>query len=126
MTEHFGIETIDGVTVVMLTGPKVVVEIKDPLYALVDGLRQRRLVLDFANVRFMSSSGLAILITLKMKVDAAGGRLRLSGLDEDLVKLLRLTNLLGRFEVFGSRQEAVQASWNRGGEVGPTDLTAVP
>jgi anti-sigma B factor antagonist len=105
MTQHFRLETIDGITVATWIGTKVVPEATVPLYALAgDG----RLLLDLGNVRFLSSNALGILVSFQKKVDAAGGRLRLCCLDPDLLELLRITKVDRIFEVFDSRQEAIR------------------
>jgi anti-sigma B factor antagonist len=105
MTQHVRLETIDGVTVATWTDSKITHEARDALYDLSGNAK---LLLDLGNVRFLSSNALAILVSLRKKVEAAGGRLRLCGLDPDLVDLFRITNLDRLFEVFGSRQEALQ------------------
>jgi anti-sigma B factor antagonist len=75
---------------------------------LVEDEGPRRLLLDLSNVRFLSSNALGILVSLKKKVDAAGGRLRLCGLEPDLLELLRITNLDRIFEMYESREEALK------------------
>ena len=62
---HFHLEVVDGVTVVRLVGPKLVIDAGGPLYGLVDEGGHRKLLLDFAEVRFLSSAALGVLITLR-------------------------------------------------------------
>ena len=107
MTQHFLLETIDGITVVTFSDAKVVPETNDPLYRLVEDERHTRLLLDLSNVRFLSSNALGILVSLKKKVEAAGGRLRLCGLEPDLLELLRITYLDHIFETYESREDAL-------------------
>lgn len=107
MTQHFVLETIDGITVVTFSDAKIVPETNDPLYRLVEDERHRRLLLDLSNVRFLSSNALGILVSLKKKVDAAGGRLRLCCLGPDLLELLRITYLDHIFETYESREDAL-------------------
>jgi len=107
MSPHFDLEQIDGITVVNLVGPKLTPEANEPLYGLVENEGQR-LLLDLSNVRFLSSNALGILVSLKKKIDAAGGRLRLCCLEPDLLELLRVTMLDRIFEVFDSRQDALR------------------
>ena len=108
MTQHFLLETIDGITVVTFSDAKVVPETNDPLYRLVEDERHTRLLLDLSNVRFLSSNALGILVSLKKKVDAAGGRLRLCGLEPDLLELLRITSPDRIFETYESREDALK------------------
>ena len=65
----------------------------EELYALVDKQACRKIVLDFSNVRFLSSQMLGVLILLKKKVAGINGRLFLCAVHSDLQKLFRLMNL---------------------------------
>ena len=104
---HFHLEVIDGVTVVRLAGPKLVIDASGPLYGLVDEGGHRKLLLDFAEVRFLSSAALGVLMTLKRKVDAAGGQLKLCHLAHDLLELFRLTRMQELFAIHGDDREAL-------------------
>ncbi len=104
---HFRLEVVDGVTVVRLAGPKLVIDASGPLYGLVDEGGHRKLLLDFAEVRFLSSAALGVLITLKRKVDAAGGQLKLCRLSPDLLELFRLTRIEELFAIHGDEREAL-------------------
>ena len=61
---HFRLEDIDGVTVVRLVGPKLVVDAGGPLYDLVEQGGRRNLLLDFAGIQFLSSAALGELRAL--------------------------------------------------------------
>jgi anti-sigma B factor antagonist len=87
------VRTIDGVTVVQFVDSKVVIEAGDQLTRLVDVDGHRRLLLNFENIRFLSSAGLAVLVSLKRKVDAAGGTLKFCCANPDLLELFRITRL---------------------------------
>ena len=63
------------------------------LFALVDDKACRKLVLDFANVKFLSSSALGVLINLRKKADAIKGQIILCGLRADLKKVFEITRL---------------------------------
>jgi len=110
MSRHFDVEDVDGISVVEFVGPKVAHEAGEQLYGLMEGEGHRRFVLDFRNVRFLSSNALGILVSFKRKADAAGGTLKLCCLDPDLLDLFRLTNLDRIFAICASRQQAVGGS----------------
>ncbi len=105
--QHFRLEVVDGVTVVRLVGPKLVIDAGGPLYGLVDEDGHRKLLLDFAEVGFLSSAALGLLITLKRKVDAAGGQLKLCRLSPDLLEMFRLTRIEELFTIHGDEREAL-------------------
>ena len=105
--QHFRLEMVDGVTVVHLNGPKLVIDASGPLSDLVEEGGHRKLVLDFADVRFLSSAGLGVLMGLRERVDEAGGELRLCRLEPSLRELFRLTKLEELFEIHEDEQKAI-------------------
>ncbi|MEJ7639645.1 MAG: STAS domain-containing protein [Singulisphaera sp.] len=104
---HFHLEIIDGVTVVRLNGPKLVIDASGPLSGLVEEGGHRKLLLDFAAVRFLSSAALGVLMGLRQRVEAAGGELRLCRLDPSLLELFRLTRLEELFENYDDERDAI-------------------
>ena len=104
---HFHLEDIDGVAVVRLVGPTLVADAGGPLHGLVDAGGHRKLLLDFAEIRFLSSGALGVLVLLQRKVDEAGGKLALCGLNVDLLDLLRITRLAEQFAIHEDEQEAL-------------------
>jgi anti-sigma B factor antagonist len=63
------------------------------------------LVIDLEKVRYISSSGLGLLITLLTKMKNAGGELFLTAPSEHVKKLLIITKLNGIFKVLNSVDE---------------------
>ena len=55
--------------------------------------RPETLVLDFTGVRFMDSSGVGLIIGRCEVADAVGASVRLTGLSERLMKLVRLSGI---------------------------------
>lgn len=83
------------------------------LMDLVSRQDNRKLVLDFGSVKFMSSQALGVLVQLKRSMDAVRGTVVIAGLRPDLYKVFKITNLhklfkfhddldraLGEFDVF--------------------------
>jgi len=68
-----------------------------------DGIKT--MVIDLEKVRYISSSGLGLLITLLTKMKNAGGELFLTAPSEHVKKLLLITKLNGIFKVFDSIHE---------------------
>ena len=63
------------------------------------------IVIDLEKVRYISSSGLGLLITLLTKMKNAGGDLYLTAPSEHVKKLLIITKLNGIFKVLDSVDE---------------------
>jgi anti-sigma B factor antagonist len=68
------------------------------------------LVIDLEKVRYISSSGLGLLITLLTKMKNAGGELFLTAPSEHVKKLLIITKLNGIFKVLDSVDELSSSS----------------
>ena len=107
MTQHFDLETIDGISVVTFSGPKIAPEAQDALHSLA-GNGHTRVVLDFSNIHFLSSKSLATVFGLKKKLDAEGAQLRLCCLGPALLDMLHVTHMDGILDVSGTREEALQ------------------
>jgi anti-sigma B factor antagonist len=61
----------------------------------------KTIVLDLTDVSYMDSSGLGALVGLFVSAKRAGKQLKLINLSARIQDLLRLTNLLSVFEVYG-------------------------
>jgi anti-anti-sigma factor len=66
---------------------------------------QKRLVLNFQNVRFMSSSFLGLLVKIHKRVVEVDGRLQLFNLDPKIHKVFEITQLVKIFDIVPPRQE---------------------
>jgi anti-anti-sigma factor len=65
--------------------------------AAVIPLRGKPLHLDLSGVPFMDSSGLNLLVSLRLRLDAEGGRLALTGLQPQPTRVLQIT---GAYDLF--------------------------
>lgn len=82
-------------------------QIGQELFDLVDQQARRKIILDFENVRFLSSSALGVLITLRRKADAIKARVVFCNLRDDLRKVFKITNLEKMFEFYESEEKAL-------------------
>jgi anti-sigma B factor antagonist len=65
-----------------------------------------RIVVNLEGVDFMDSSGIATLVQALREVRNAKGSLRLAGARDNVLRVLKLSNLIGLFEVFDTVEEA--------------------
>jgi anti-anti-sigma factor len=72
--------------------------VADELLSLVHGAEPRELLLDLQNVRYLTSTGLTLLLALRQKVQAAGGRLSLCNPSPQVAEVLDATRLNTLFE----------------------------
>jgi anti-sigma B factor antagonist len=66
---------------------------------IIEKNQDKELILNFANVKFMTSALLGLLVRIHKKVCELGGRLRLSNLDSNLRKVFEITQLTKVFEI---------------------------
>jgi anti-anti-sigma factor len=85
----------------------VIESMADELYALVDEQAVRKLVLDFSEIKFISSQALGALITLKGKAEAIKGQIAVCGVRPELLRIFKIMNLQKFFKFHGTEQEAL-------------------
>ncbi|MFC4874517.1 STAS domain-containing protein [Negadavirga shengliensis] len=83
------------------SGPKLVGKVSD---ALNEGITN--CIIDLSQVRYISSSGIGVLITILTKMRNAGGEVYLTSPSEHVKKLLIITKLNNIFNVYDSLEEA--------------------
>lgn len=108
------VEDIGDVTVVNFIDKKILDEqniqiIGEQLFGLVDELGRRKLLLNFGNVDYLSSSALGKFITLNKKVNGAGGRLILCNIAPHILEVFEITKLDRLFNIQKEEQSAMQA-----------------
>ena len=92
------------VTLVTFTDERIVDEdqirgLQESFRAVIEKNDNKKLVLNFANVDFMTSAFLGLLIRIHKKVCESGGRLQLSNLDSDIRKVFEITQLTKVFDI---------------------------
>jgi anti-sigma B factor antagonist len=97
---------VDLVNAEALFEANAVQELGERLRSLIDD-GNVRLVLNLSNVRYASSSVVALLAWLYLRLDMAGGTLRLCGLDPVLHDMLRICHLDRVVQVYASETAAI-------------------
>ncbi len=103
-------EDYDHVTVIGLTGELTADTVESLRANLSQRLEQkvRFFVLDLEQVTFIDSKGLETLLWIQEQCDERLGQVRLCKPDETCKKILEVTRLDGRFDVFSDVGEAVK------------------
>jgi len=113
-TKGLLIQTIKNVTIVNFVDSAImdtlkIQELAGQLYDLVDKQNIKRLILDFSQVRFLSSQTLGVLLNLRKKMDAIKGRLVICGMRKELHKLFRITRVDKIFDFYDNEQQALNS-----------------
>jgi anti-anti-sigma factor len=102
------ISLADAVTTVLLTEKSLeepnLPATSDRLFQLIATLGRRTLCLDFVKVQWLTSTGLGILVALRKRVRAVGGRLSLHNLSPMIYEIFEVTQLVKLFDI--QRKEA--------------------
>ena len=106
------IHTIRDATIVNFNDKTIldnaqVQQIGEQLYELVDRKDRKKLILDFTNVKLLSSSAIGVLITLRKKAEQIKGRVVLCGLRNELMKVFKITNLHKLFKFCKNEEKAL-------------------
>jgi anti-sigma B factor antagonist len=98
------VESGIDVTIVTLTEERIVDEeqireLQKSFGPIIEKNQDKELIINFINVKFMTSALLGLLVRVHKKVCELGGRLRLSNLDSSLRKVFEITQLTKIFEI---------------------------
>ena len=76
-----------------------IMELQKEIEPVIDKNKDNQLVLNFANVRFMTSAMLGLLVRIHKRVGERGGQLELRNLDNNLHKIFEITQLTKVFNI---------------------------
>ena len=102
-----------GVLIVTLDDPNAVndgmaTHLRQPLYQAVLDQTAPRIAVDLSLIDYLSSSGVALLIGIKRRVDQVKGQLVLFQIHPDVADLLSSMKLMSLFRVAGNQEEALE------------------
>ena len=69
----------------------------------------KKVVVDFCGVKFFSSQVLGVLLKLWRRVEGYQGKVAISGINPQLHRVFKITNLDKLFEFFEDRKSAVES-----------------
>ncbi len=103
----------EDVIVATLVNEKILEEsqiqaLESSFLPLIEENNPAKLVVDFSNVRFLTSSVLGLLIRLSKKIYESGGVLRLCGIQPKIYEIFKITRLDKVFDIYPTRQEALE------------------
>ncbi|MCL4220381.1 MAG: STAS domain-containing protein [Phycisphaerales bacterium] len=83
--------------------------IGEEIGALVEGSAHPRMLISFANVDHLTSAALGALITVRNKVKAKNGELKLADIDPQIHEVFEITRLTGLFDIHPTSQDAMKS-----------------
>ena len=109
---EFKLDAIGDVGVVEIIGRAMdesarLPELGRQLKELVDRRGHRRIILDLANVQFLASSALGMLVSLQQKIAYHKGRLVICNLRKNLHQVFKFAKLDGAFTICDTGDDAL-------------------
>ncbi|MHC4394440.1 MAG: STAS domain-containing protein [Planctomycetota bacterium] len=100
-------------TIVTFTDEKIledndIVALQDSVMSVVEQAERINLILDFCNVRFLSSAVLGLLIRVSKKVYEQNGQLKLCNISPNIFEVFKITRLTKIFDICGDVESAVE------------------
>jgi anti-sigma B factor antagonist len=106
------VEYVDTATIITFEDEKILEEvdiqaIQESIWKVLEQAEGINLILDFCNVKFLSSAVLGLLIRISKKVYAGGGQLRLCNINPKIYEIFKITRLTKIFDIYNDTDEAL-------------------
>lgn len=109
MTDVNGVAVVDFVESGLMFEATLIDELGKELRSLLTDHNRHKILLDFTQVRYLSSSMLAQLARLARDVEGAKGQLKLTGLGPVLRNAFRIGHLEPLFAIYDDKASAIKA-----------------
>jgi len=105
------VEYGEEATIVTFTDEKIleerdIVELQESLMGVIEQADKINLILDFSNVKFLSSAVLGLLIRVSKKIYERDGQLRLCKISPRIYEIFKITRLTKIFDIYPDRDSA--------------------
>jgi anti-sigma B factor antagonist len=113
MKPRISVEYAENATVVSFVDEKILEEmdiraLQETIMSVIEQSKGINLILDFGNVRFLSSAVLGLLIRISKRVYEQDGRLRLCSIDPKIYEVFRITRLTKTFDIYKDVESAIR------------------
>ena len=110
---RISIEYAGNATIVSFADEKILEEsdiktLQESIMSVIDQAERINLVLDFGNVRFLSSAVLGLLIRISKRIYERDGQLRLCNIDPKIFEIFKITRLTKTFDIYKDVKGAVE------------------
>ena len=82
--------------------------LEEKLLDLINSKNERRIVMDFQQLDYISSAGLRVLLMAAKILKPENGSLVLASLKEHLKEIFEITGFRGIFQIFNNKEEALK------------------
>ena len=111
---RIGVEYTDKAIIITFTDEKILEEqdieaIQESIASVIEQTERINLILDFCNVRFLSSAVLGLLIRVSKKVYERDGQLRLCNINPKIYEIFKITRLTKIFDIYSDIASATES-----------------
>jgi len=103
-----GEATVIAFKSVSLSKPEVVAAVSKQINEFVEQSRPGHIIFDFGMVKFFSSQVLGLLLDIRAKLKEYEGEILISGINPQLYRVFKITNLDKLFRFFPDKEAAVK------------------
>ena|SRR3989304_9412287 len=102
---RISVEYAENATIVTFTDEKILEEtdiqaLQDSIMSIVEQAENINIILDFSNVRFLSSAVLGLLIRVSKRIYEHDGQLRLCNINPKIYEIFKITRLNKVFDIY--------------------------
>jgi anti-sigma B factor antagonist len=110
---RMSVEFVGNATVIRFADEKILEEkdikaLQESIMSVIEQAEQINLVLDFGNVRFLSSAVLGLLIRISKRIYERDGQLRLCKISPKIYEIFKITRLTKSFDIYRDVESAVE------------------
>ncbi len=112
---RISVEYGENAVIVTLADEKILEEmdirsLQESIMSVIEQAARINLILDFRNVRFLSSAVLGLLIRISKKIYERDGQLKLCNIDPKIHEIFKITRLTKIFDIYPDLESAAVAS----------------
>ena len=109
-----GVEYVKNATIATLMDERVLEDIdvqalEDSIMPLIEETSGTNLVINFCDVKFLTSAVLGLLIRISKKIYESGGQLKLCGINPQILEIFKITRLDRVFDIYEDQEKAIQS-----------------
>jgi anti-sigma B factor antagonist len=105
---YAGNATIIGFTDQKILEEKDIKALTESITSVIEQVERINLILDFGNVRFLSSAVLGLLIRISKRIYERDGQLGLCNINPKIYEIFKITRLTKTFDIYNSVESAME------------------
>jgi anti-sigma B factor antagonist len=108
------VEYVENATIIGFTDQKILEEkdikaLQESIMSVIEQAERINLILDFGNVRFLSSAVLGLLIRISKRTYERDGQLKLCRINPKIYEIFKITRLTKTFDIYNDIESAMES-----------------